>query len=168
MSSRTDRHRELAERGVRAHQGLTEAHVAGQQPTVQAASATGKATVLYTPQLGEHVIADGFSFGATEGGLRELQMFWQKFPDFGVKEAKVFASESGWAQVLYWAGTAEDGSPVSAQEVDVVTTDDDFDVVRYEIYSESTQWQKLMAVVRQGQSADLSYGDLMAQQPGGA
>ena len=57
-------------------------------------------------------------------------MYWKRIPDFGVKDTKVFASESGWAQVLYWSGTADDGRVFDAQEVDVVTTDEDFHVTR--------------------------------------
>jgi hypothetical protein len=167
MSSRAERHQELAEAGIRAHQGLTTAHVERRAPAAGHASG-GKPTTLRTPQLGERVIESGFSFGATESALKELQLYWQKIPDFGVKDAKVFSSETGWAQVLYWGGTTDDGLPVSAEEVDIVTTDEDFDIVRYEIYSDAKQWRDLLKIVHDGRLPSQSYDEMMAAQPGTA
>ena len=166
MSSRTDRHREIAERGIREHQALTTAHVEGGTPTVTAPVPSGKPTVFFTPQLGEHVVEEGMAFGATETSLRELQMYWKRIPDFGVKDTKVFPSETGWAQVLYWSGTGDDGTVIDAQEVDVITTDDEFDVTRFEIYSDAKQWRDILKFLNHGQLPDAGYGELLAREPG--
>ena len=105
------------------------------------------------------------SFGATETALRELQLYWKRIPT-SVMDAKVFASETGWAQVLYWGGTADDGREFHAQEVDVITTDDDFAVTRYEIYSDAKQWRDIVKFVHDGQLPDVDDGELLAREPG--
>ena len=166
MSSRTDRHREMAEAGLREHQALTTAHVEGRTPTVVQHDPSGKPAAFFTPQLGESVIENGFAFGGTESALKELQLYWRRIPDFGVKDAKVFPSETGWAQVLYWGGTADDGRVISAQEVDVVTTDDDYDVTRFEIYSDAKQWRDILKFLNDGELPDANYGELIAREPG--
>ena len=166
MTSRTERHREMAERGIREHQALTAAHVEGRTPVVTPTEPSGAPTVFFTPQMGEREVERGMAFGATETSLRELQLYWKRIPDFGVKDTKVFASENGWAQVLYWSGTADDGRVFDAQEVDVVTTDEDFHVTRYEIYSDAKQWRDILKFLHGGKLPDADYGELIASEPG--
>ena len=164
--SRTERHREMAEAGIREHQALTAAHVDGRPPPVVRDGGSGTPTTFFTPQMGESVRDGGMSFGGTEHALQELQLYWKRIPDFGVAEAKVFAGESGWAQILYWGGTAEDGQEFRAQEVDVITTDDAFNVTRYEIYSDAKQWRDLLKFVHGGELPGAGYGELIAREPG--
>ena len=166
MSSRTERHREMAERAIREHQALTTAHVEGSTPTVTVQNPNGKPTAFFTPQLGEHLVEEGMAFGATETSLRELQLYWKRIPDFGVKDTKVFPSETGWAQVLYWGGTADDGQIIDAQEVNVITTDEDFAVTRFEIYSDAKQWRDILKFLHGGNLPDAGYGELIAREPG--
>ena len=78
----------------------------------------------------------------------------------------MFASDTGWAQVLYWGGTSDDGQEFRAQEVDVITTDDDFAVTRYEIYSDAKQWRDIVKFVHGGQLPDVDYGALLGGEPG--
>ena len=113
MPSRTERHREMAETGIREHQALTTASVEGRTLVTRA-----------------------------------------KPPG------------SGWAQVLYWGGTSGDGQVFDAQEVDVFTTDDDFDVTRYEIYSDAKQWRDILKFLHGWQLPSAGYGELIAQEPG--
>jgi hypothetical protein len=168
MPTRTERHREMAEIGVREHQALTTAHLDGRAPKVVDRRRGGKATIFYTAQQGERVVERGFVFGATEMALRELQMYWRRIPDFGVTDYKVFANESGWAQVLYWSGTGDDGRVYSAQEADVVTTDEDFAVTRFEVYCDAKQWRDIVAFVNGGKLPAADYDELIARERGSA
>jgi hypothetical protein len=156
----------MAEGAIRDHQALTTAHVAGRTPTVTAQEPRAVPTIFYTPQLGEQVVESGMLFGATEASLRELQLYWKRIPDFGVKDTKVFPSETGWAQVLYWGGTADDGRVIEAQEVDVITTDEAFHVTRFEIYSDAKQWRDILKFLHDGQLPEVGYGELVARQAG--
>ena len=163
MTSRTERHQEMAERAMRAHQALTEAHVAGREPVVVEQPPPTKTIVFYTPQLGEKEVEHTPMSGG-EGSLKELRMYWKRIPDFGIKEYEIFASENGWAQVLYWRGTGDDGTELSAEEVDIVRTDDEFDITRFEIYSDAKQWTKLVAYAHDTSTKDLaSYAELVAE-----
>jgi hypothetical protein len=166
MSTRTARHGEMAEAGIRAHQALTDAHVSGGRPMIEPASPEANPTVFFTPQMGEQIVEGGMSFGATDTALRELQLYWTRIPDFGVKDAKVFPSDDGWAQVLYWGGTADNGDSITAQEVDVITTDDAFAITRFEIYSDAKQWRKIIEFVHGGALPGGSYADLIARATG--
>jgi hypothetical protein len=163
MTNRTERHFEMAEAAIRAHQALTEAHVAGHEPVATAPKDASRKVTLYTPQLGEHEVDDNVMAGS-EGSLRELRMFWQRIPDFGVKSYEVFASEAGWAQVLYWSGTGLDGATYDAQEVDVVRTDDAFNITRFEIYSDGKQWLKLVEYANDKSARDLPSYDKILEQ----
>jgi hypothetical protein len=159
--TRTDRHQEMAQRALRAHQALTQAHVEGREPVVDEQPA-GKPMVLYTPQLGEREL-DHAPLSGGEGSLRELRMYWKRIPDFGVQDFEIFPSETGWAQVLYWGGTGLDGKDYRAEEVDIVRTDDALDITRFEIYSDAKQWTKLVAYANDASPADLpGYDELLA------
>lgn len=167
MSSRSERHREMAEAALRAHQGLTEAHLGGREPEPAPEQKPARSVAFYTPQLGESEL-DRTPMSGGEMSLRELEMYWKRIPDFGIKDYEIFPSEAGWAQVLYWRGTGEDGQEYLAEEVDIVRTDDDFNVTRFEIYSDAAQWMELVAYANDTTAAELrrssgSYGDLMAE-----
>ncbi len=146
MTTRTERHRQMAEKYLIEHQAMTQAHIEGRTPTLPTAIQTGPVT-FYIPQRGESIMEGGAHFADNALPLRELELYWKRIPDFGVKRYDIFASESGWAQVLYWGGTGEDGTVFNAEEVDVMKTDEDFRVTRFEIYSDAKQWRQLVAYV---------------------
>jgi hypothetical protein len=156
----------MAEAGIRAHRALTDAHVSGGRHLIVPASSQATRTVFFTPQMGEHIVEGGMAFGATDTALGELQLYWKRIPDFGIKDAKVFPSDDGWAQVLHWGGTADNGDSITAQEVDVITTDDAFAITRFEIYSDAKQWRKIIELVHGGALPGGSYADLIARSPG--
>ncbi len=163
MTSRTERHRQMAEAALRAHMAMTQAHVEGGEPVTSVPTPTGKKVVVYTPQYGENAV-DASPLGASDGALRELRMFWKRIPGFGIKEYEIFPSETGWAQVTHWRGTGEDGNEYLGQEVDIVHTDDDLDVTRFEIYSDSKQWMKLVEYANDKPARELpSYSQLLAE-----
>ena len=110
MTDRTTRHSELAAAGIKEHQDMIAAHLAGLKPPIVRSYETGKPAIFFTPQSGEKIVKGGISWGGTEHALKELQMYWRRIPDFGVHEARIFASEEGWVQVLYWSGAAPDGT----------------------------------------------------------
>ncbi len=153
----------MAEAAIRAHQALTEAHVAGHEPVVTPPKDASRKVTLYTPQYGEHDVDDTVMAGG-EGSLRELRMFWQRIPDFGVKSYEVFASETGWAQVLYWGGTGLNDTLYQAQEVDVVRTDGEFNITRFEIYSDGKQWLKLVEYANDKSARELPSYDKILEQ----
>ena len=168
MTDRAARHRILAEAGIKEHQDMIAAHLAGQKPPVVRSFETGKPAVFFTPQSGEKLRERGMSWGGTEHALKELQMYWRRIPNFGVHEARIFTSEEGWVQVLYWSGTADDGTYLAAQEVDVITTDADFDIVRLEIHSDKAQWINIVTFLHGGKTPTASYDELMMGEPGSA
>ena len=166
MSNRTDRHAEMAEAALRAHQALTQAHVEGREPEPVDYPTPPAAVEVYIPQYGEQTTDRAMLMGS-EASLRELEMYWKRIPDFGVKQYQIFANERGWVQVLAWQGTGEDGLEHRGDEVDVVYTDDDFNLTRVEIYSDSKQWLALIAyandtTVEEREQSTSSYGDLIA------
>ena len=145
MPGRIERHRAMAQERIHAHQAMTQANVEGRTPV---SMAFDRGTVTYfTPQSGERVSQDGYILGK-DGQLRELMMYWDYIPDFGIKEFEVFPSEAGWAQVLYWGGTTVDGRQVSGQEADIIRTDSDLNVVRVEYYCDTRQWMELAALAQ--------------------
>jgi hypothetical protein len=144
MTSRTELHRATAEAALRAHQALTEAHVAGHEPEAEPIPDDAPSFTIYTPQLGEQQM-QGTPMSGDERSLKELQMYWKRIPDFGVKRYEIFPSETGWAQILYWSGTGEDGVRYEAEESDIVRTDDDGNIARFEIYSDAGQCMRLVA-----------------------
>lgn len=146
MSERIERHRAMAEERIRAHMAMTQAHMEGRTP-VSMSFDTGPVE-YFTPQSNSaRVVEGGYIFGK-DGQLRELRMYWDRVPDFGIKEFEVFPSESGWAHVLYWRGTTVDGQEISGQEADIIRTDENFNVVRVEYYCESAQWTRLAAIAQ--------------------
>ena len=163
MTTRIERHAEMAEAMVNGHQSMTEAKVGGEEPVAAVAEGSSRKMIFYTPQYGEHEVDACMAMGGS-GSLRELKMFWQRIPDFGVKSYDVFANEKGWAQVLYWSGTGDDGNTYSAEEVDVVHTDDEFNITRFEIYSDSTQWTKVVEYTNGKSVKDLPAYDKLLDQ----
>ena len=165
MSNRIERHRLMAEAGVREHQALTAANVAGRRQVIARSSTGGTPATYFTPQGGEQSRPEGISWGGSEKTLKELQIFWKRIPDFGI-EARIYPSETGWAQALNWRGTADDGSYWDVQEVDIFTTDEDFNVTRMEIYSDLQQWKDLLDYLGVGQMTGAAYYELIQSQPG--
>lgn len=147
MTSRSERHFAMAERYLKEHQAMTAAHVAGREIVLPTAIQSG-AIDFYIPQRGESVMENGGHFADNALPLRELQLYWKRIPDFGVKRYEIFTNESGWSQTLYWGGTGEDGRVFNAEEVDIVKTDENFRVTRFEIYSDAKQWRQLVAYVQ--------------------
>ncbi|RYD89091.1 MAG: hypothetical protein EOP61_32350 [Sphingomonadales bacterium] len=165
MTDRIERHRQMAEAGINEHRALTAANVAGRRPVIARASTTGVPATYFTPQGGEQLRADGISWGGSEKTLKELQIFWKRIPDFGI-EARIYPSETGWAQALNWIGTADDGTHWDVQEVDIFTTDEAFNVIRMEIYSDLRQWKDLLTFLGCGDMTGAAYYELIQSQPG--
>ena len=165
MPERIERHRQMAEAGIREHQALSEANVAGHKPVIARASTSGVPATYFTPQGGEQQRPEGISWGGSEKTLKELQIFWKRIPDFRI-EARIYPSETGWAQVLHWIGTGDDGSDWEVQEIDVFTTDEAFNVTRMEIYSDLQQWKDLLDYLGVGQMTGPAYYELIQSQPG--
>lgn len=143
MTDRTERHRQIAEQRVRAHQAMTAAHIAG-EPPVAPERDSGR-IVYFTPQSGERVV-EGDSIFGKNGALHELEMYWREIPDFGIKRFEIFPAETGWAQTLHWSGTTRGGEFVHAEEANVYKTDENFNIVRVEYYCDSKQWFRVAAL----------------------
>ena len=146
MSDRIERHRAMAQERIRAHMAMTQAHMAGRVPVSM--SFDSGPVEYFTPQSNKAIIVEGGYIFGKDGQLRELRMYWDRVPDFGIKEFEVFPSESGWAQVLYWRGTTVDGQEIAGQEADIIRTDENFNVIRVEYYCESKQWTTLAAIAQ--------------------
>jgi len=155
----------MADAALRGHQALTRAHVEGRDPVIEETPAEMTGTITYfTPQSGERVLEWTGGMRASEGSLQELAMYWQRIPDFAIERYRIYPSETGWVQVVYWGGTSEDGEHHRAEEVDVVDTDDDFNVVRYEVFSDKAQWMNLVAYAYDRPVEELgNYGDMIAE-----
>ena len=147
MTARTERHFAMAERYLKEHQAMTAAHVAGREIVLPTAIQSGPIE-FYIPQRGNSVMQNGGHFADAAMPLRELQLYWKRIPDFGIQRYEIFTSEAGWSQTLYWGGTGEDGQVFNAEEVDIVKTDENFRVTRFEIYSDAKQWRQLVAYVQ--------------------
>lgn len=170
MTSRAERHQEMAEAALRAHQALTQDHVAGREPQPVQYPDLQQPVTMYIPQYGENQFDHNPLMGS-ETSLRELRMYWKRIPDFGVNEYEIFTSEKGWTQILCWRGTGEDGAEYRGDEVDVVYTDDDFNVTRVEIYSDAKQWSAIVAYANDKTIEEMKdspgYAELLADASGG-
>ena len=163
MTARTERHRRMAETYLAEHQAMTKAHIEGRTPVLPTAIQSGPIE-FYIPQRGDSIMESGAHFADNGLPLRELQLYWRRIPDFGIKRYEIFVSETGWAQALYWGGTGEDGTIFNAEEVDIVKTDETFRVTRLEIYSDAKQWRELVAYVHHAdaeQWVDGNYNELI-------
>jgi hypothetical protein len=143
MTDRIERHREMATRTLQVYQGLSKAHAEGREP-ILAPPPPGPKVIFYTPQQGEREV-DASPYEDPGPALRELKMYWRRIPDFGVERFEVYPSETGWAQAMYWRGTGENGKTYTAEEADIVVTDEDCNIVRLEAYSDTHQWSKIVA-----------------------
>ena len=164
MNDRTTRHREMAESHIHEHQAMTRAKIEGREP-VSAASKITPGCVVFAPQSGERVVENSI-YGPDDpkdGPLKELRMFWRGIPDFGITEYKIFATEDGWGQILYWSGTGLDGEIKAAQESSFCFTDADFNVVRIELYSDSKQWMGVAAYATGRDPATFTSKDYFAE-----
>ncbi|TVV74172.1 hypothetical protein [Sphingomonas solaris] len=144
--SRIERHREMAEKRIREHQAMTQAHIEGRSPICPAADVLGTNPTFFSPAFGESPIKPSAD-GADHVSLNELRMYWKRIGDFGIKKYQIYPANDGWAQVLYWAGTTSDGKLVEAQEADIFRTDKEFRIVRVENYHDWQQWKSLAAFV---------------------
>jgi hypothetical protein len=70
----------------------------------------------------------------------EFLMYWSRIPDFRITEYKVWPTEQGWIARIIFGGTAKDGTPVRAHQVDVVTVDESGKVVRIEYHCDAGEW----------------------------
>lgn len=161
MPSPTQRHQQIAETYLQEHQAMTRAHVAGLPPVLPTAIQSGPIT-FYIPQRGESILENGGHFADPALPLRELELYWQRIPDFGIQRYDIFANDTGWAQVLYWGGTGEDGTVFHAEEVDIMKTDETGRVHRFEIYSDAKQWRQLVAYVHHADPESWVDGNYMA------
>ena len=152
----------MAESALRGHQEMTRAHVEGREPVFD--EVAPRAVTYFTPQSGERVVEWSGGMRASSSSLKELKMYWQRIPDFGIERFRIFPSETGWVQVVHWGGTDLDGQHHRAEEVDVVDTDQECNVVRYEVYSDKAQWMELVAFAY-GRPADElgTYGELVEE-----
>jgi hypothetical protein len=144
QASRIERHRQMAEKRIREHQAMTQAHVEGRKPVCPAADILATNATFFAPAFGE-IAQHQDASGQDSASLNELRMYWQRIPDFGIKKFEIFASETGWAQVLYWSGTTKEGNVLQAQEADIFRTDANFKIVRIENYHDWQQWKELAA-----------------------
>jgi hypothetical protein len=163
MASRTERHLEIAEGHIRAHQAMTQAKIEGRTP-VCPPSKLKPGCVVFAPQSGERVVQNSI-YGPQdpkEGSLKELRMFWARIPDFGIKHFHVFATEEGWGQILHWSGTGEDGELKHAEEASFSWTDPEFNVTRVELYSDSRQWMGVAAYATGSDPATFKAADYFA------
>ena len=160
MASRIERHYRMAEKYLLEHQAMTRAHIEGREPVLPTVMQTGP-VAFYIPQRGESILESGGHFADNALPLRELQLYWQRIPDFGIQRYDIFASETGWAQVLYWGGTGEDGTVFNAEEVDIMKTDENSRVTRFEIYSDAKQWRQLVAYVHNADPETWQDGNYM-------
>ena len=144
MQNRTEVHRELARRRY-------ESQVNGWKE--------GRIDIWYTPEgdIGEPYELTLFSpkrgdwkvqmtSRASMDSNPEFQMYWTGIPDFGIKDYTVWPNEEGWIARITFAGTALDGTSVTAHQVDIVTTDDKLRVTRLEWYSDQLQWFTVWSV----------------------
>ena len=150
--SRTERHREMAEQALTGHQELTRAHVEGRTPT-PTDDRPARKVIFFTPQSGEREVDWGGGMRSNRTSIRELEMYWQRIPDFGIERFRIYPSETGWVQVVYWGGTSEDGRHHRREEVDVVDTDEDGNVIRWEAHSDKQQWMDLVAIATTARSS---------------
>jgi len=109
---------------------------------------------------------DHIPLSGDEESLAELRMYWKRIPDFGLKDIEVFPNPKGWVQLSYWCGRGVDGYDWRVGEIDVVTTDDDFNVTRFEAYCDADEWIKVLAytfemTVEAFRNMPHNYGDLI-------
>jgi hypothetical protein len=70
----------------------------------------------------------------------EFQMYWSRIPDFRIAEYKVWPTDEGWIARIIYVGTAKDGTPVRAHQVDIVSVDDTGKVTRIEWHCDAGEW----------------------------
>ena len=144
QDERARRHGEMAEQRHREHQAMTAAHVNGGTPVCPVAFDHAPDAKFFSPAFGES-IALVPTDDKDHVSLLELRMYWQRIPDFGITRYEVYPDENGWVQILYWSGTATDGSVHEAQEAGVYKTDADFRILRFENFHDWNQWRRLAA-----------------------
>jgi hypothetical protein len=172
--SRSEQHLQMAEEGLRAFHAITEAHVAGKIPEVRPEKENKKPVEIWFLGGTALQLEEGMTGLGTEDTLKEMQVYWPRIPNFGMKEWRVYPNETGWAQVTVWAGTGVDGERKAANEVDVITTDKDFNIVRWEIYWDRPEWQAVWDYVSEDYLSQgkepikfpENYMEHIARQPG--
>jgi hypothetical protein len=161
-TSRIERHREMAQKRIREHQAMTQAHIEGRTPVCPAADVLGTNATFFSPAFGE-IAQKQDANGQDSVSLNELRMYWHRIPDFGIKKFEIFPSETGWAQVLYWSGTTKEGKVLRAQEADIFRTDENFKIVRIENYHDWQQWKELAAFAAGKDPAKFDKADYVAE-----
>lgn len=96
-------------------------------------------------QLGVHLAEQGVTH--SERGTAEFQKFWKLMPDFGlVAHGEPIVGDSGFAVWIRLEGTTADGTKVGLWEFDLVHTDQDGVITRYEAMFDMGELQSLLAV----------------------
>jgi hypothetical protein len=144
MTDRIQRHAQMGEEYWHMTMDCVTAHLQGRRPLSPWLPRSADSVVAFA-QTGDIPLGEGDENKIMQ--LKELQMFWQKIPDFGPKSFKLVPDENGWGVFLYWGGTDETGKKYLYYEADRVTTDANFDVTRYEIHCDLAEWMRLAAFV---------------------
>ena len=158
MNSRIERHREMAEAGLKHHQGLTQAKIEGREP-VTGRPGMPVGCVFHVTGMRETVITEGSGFGAPDAALRELRLYWHRIPDWGIKDYAIYPAEDGWIQFSYWGGTDTDGKKHAAWEAIRMFTDEDFNFYRVESIVDMKEWSDLVAFAQGREPGQFTAGD---------
>lgn len=144
MPSRTEVHRELARR---RYESQVHGHENGRIEiwyTPEGEIDEPYELTLFSPKRGDWTVP--MTSRASMDSNPEFQMYWTRIPDFGIKDYTVWPNEDGWIARMTFAGTALDGTPVTAHQVDIVATDERCRIVRMEWYSDQLQWFNVFSV----------------------
>ena len=138
MQNRTEVHRELARRRYESQVNGYETGRVEMWYAPDGDIGEPYELTLFSPKRGDWKVqmADRYSNDSNP----EFQMYWTGIPDFGIREYTVWPNEEGWIARMTFGGTALDGTPVTAHQVDIVTTDDKCRIARLEWYSDQLQW----------------------------
>jgi hypothetical protein len=96
--------------------------------------------------LGSTLAEKGITHG--ERGTAEFQKFWTRMPDFGlVAHGEPIVDETGFAVWIRLEGTTADGTKHGAWEFDIVRTDGEGTITRYEAMLDMGELRSLLALV---------------------
>ena len=158
--TRAQVHREMAEKCMQAHKEITDARNEGREP-MGVGSAPAKAT-WYCPQNERWLELDHVPYLDAPFAIKELTLYSKRIPDIAVSSYDIFPSEEGWAMIVRWSGIGEDGKKHGFEEADFYWTDENFNLVKFECYSDSLQCAKIVAY-----NMDMTMEELMAQNSKG-
>lgn len=108
-------------------------------------------------QLGKYLRDNNLTH--SERGTAEFRKIWKHVPDWGtVAHGTPIVDGGGFAVWHRLEGAAPDGTKYGLTEFDIVRTDADDAIVRYEAMFDMTEFTPLLALVA-GLSADMSWDD---------